>query len=242
VRDRVLDAELAALLWLTVEGGIPVVVAGGAGETRRAVRDALLPLVSGAVPVVHLAGADEDFAWMPQAGELGWRSSGPTLPGTQGAVMVADLEPGDARTWGEAAHLAIRALTAGYSLVATAGGSTLEDVLGRLSLPPVSAIDDELARLGVVLLLDDGPRVRIAHYLRPAARDPGGPRHVEREDRQVRPLRVGRGRGARRADWAATHQLRAGTGAARGCHLIGRSRGLTGGGHLPVQCARRVPA
>lgn len=178
MRDRVLDAELAALLWLTVEGGIPVVVAGGAGETRRAVRDALLPLVSGAVPVVHLAGADEDFAWMPQAGELGWRSSGPTLPGTQGAVMVADLEPGDARTWGEAAHLAIRALTAGYSLVATAGGSTLEDVLGRLSLPPVSAIDDELARLGVVLLLDDGPRVRIAHYLRPAARDPGG--HVQR--------------------------------------------------------------
>jgi hypothetical protein len=177
VRDGVLDAELGALLWLTVEGGIPTVVAGGAGEQRRAVRDALLALV-GTMPIVHLAGADEDFAWMPQAGELGWRSSGPALPGRPGAVMVAALEPGDAGTWGEAAHLAIRALTSGYSLVATAGGSTLDDVLSRLSLPPVSAIDDELARLGVVLLLDDGPRVRIAHYLRPAARDPGG--HVQR--------------------------------------------------------------
>jgi len=178
VRDGVLDAELAALLWLTVEGGIPVVVAGVAGEDRRAVRDALLTLAPDTAPVVHLAGTAEDFAWMPQAGELGWQSTGLAEPGKPGAVMVAELEPGDAGTWGEAAHLAIRALTAGYSLVATAGGSTLEDVLGRLSMPPVSAVDDELTRLGVVLLLDDGPRLRIAHYLRPAARDPGG--HVQR--------------------------------------------------------------
>ena len=181
VRDGVMDAELAALLWLTVEGGIPVVVAGGAGEERLAVRDALLALVADGAPVVRLAGSDEDFAWMPQAGELGWRSvapSRPMTPGFAGAVMVAQIEGREGGTWGEAAHLAIRALTAGYSLIATAEGTALEDVLGRLALPPVSAIDDELARLGVVLLLDDGPRVRIAHYLRPAARDPGG--HVQR--------------------------------------------------------------
>jgi hypothetical protein len=178
VRGGVLDAELAALLWLTVEGGIPVLVAGGEWEERRSVRDALLALVPRATRTVPLAGAAEDFAWMPQARELGWRSNAPTLAGTPGAVMVAALEDVDGGTWGEAAHLAIRALTAGYSLFATAGGTTLQEVLGRLSAPPVSAIDDELARLGIVLLLDDGPRVRIAHYLRPAARDPGG--HVQR--------------------------------------------------------------
>jgi len=179
VRDRILDAELAALLSLTVEGGIPVVVAGAAFEARLAVRDALAALVPPGVPVVRLAGADEDFAWMPQAVELGWRSSGAAAAATPGAVMVAALEGDTAdAAWGEAAHLAIRALTAGYSLLATAGGSRLEDVLGRLALPPVGAIDDELTRLGVVLVLDDGPRVAIAHYLRPAARDPGG--HVQR--------------------------------------------------------------
>ena len=181
VRDGVMDAELAALIWLTVEGGIPLVVAGGAVDERLCLRDALLALVPEGAPTVRLAGADEDFAWMPHAGELGWRSTAPSRPmqpGKPGAVMVAALEDRDGGTWGEAGHLAIRALTAGYSLIATAGGATLEDVLARLAQPPVSAIDDELTRLGVVLLLGDGPRVGIAHYLRPVARDPGG--HVQR--------------------------------------------------------------
>lgn len=126
VRDRILDAELAALLSLTVEGGIPVVVAGGASEARRAARDALAALVPAGAAVVRLAGADEDFAWMPQAVELGWRSSGAPAAATPGAVMVAAFEEDVADpTWGQAAHLAIRALTAGYSLLATAGGSRI---------------------------------------------------------------------------------------------------------------------
>jgi hypothetical protein len=176
VRGGLLDAELAALLSMTVEGGIPLVVTGGAGEQREAVREALLGLLRADTPAVRLAGADEDFAWMPQAGELGWRSSGRPADPLPGAAMVGDLREGG--TWGESAHLAIRALTAGYSLLATADASSLDDLLSRLSMPPVSAIDDELARLGVVLVLGDGPRVAIAHYLRPVARDPGG--HVQR--------------------------------------------------------------
>jgi hypothetical protein len=97
-----------------------------------------------------------------------------------GAVMVADLDAG--ATWGDAARLAVRALTADYGLVATAEGSSLEDLLGRLAASPVLAIDDELTRLGVVLVLGEGAdgvvRVQAAHYLRPVARDAGG--HVQR--------------------------------------------------------------
>jgi hypothetical protein len=179
VRDGQLDAELAGLLSLTIAGGIPALVAGPDLEACRALRDALVSLVPPATSVVRLAGPDEQFGWMPQAGELGWtlkRGSAPVAPASPGAVMVADVVPGG--TWGEAAHLAIRALTAGYSLSGAAGGAALDDVLGRLALPPVSAIDDELTRLGVVLVLDAGARVRIAHYLRPVARDSGG--HVQR--------------------------------------------------------------
>jgi hypothetical protein len=178
VRDRILDAELAALLTIAVEGGIPVLVAGVAPAARRAVRDALVVLVPRGVRVVRLA-ADEDFAWMPQAVELGWRPTSATSPQLPGAVMVAALE-GDAAdgTWGDAARLAIRALTAGHSLLATVGGSGLDDVLRTLGRPPVSAADDELSRLGVVLVLGAAERVEIAHYLRPVARDPGG--HVQR--------------------------------------------------------------
>ena len=97
--------------------------------------------------------------------------------------MIADLAADAATpTWGEHARLAIRALTAGYGMAATARGDRLEDVLGRLSAAPVLAIDDELTRLGIVLIL--GPdvlgvtRVQAAHYLRPVARDVHG--HIQR--------------------------------------------------------------
>lgn len=182
VRDGVLDAELAALLSVAVEGGVPLLVAGGSASGRREVRDALLALVPSTVRVVRLAGPDEDFAWMPQAGELGWQATGRSIratAGRPGALMVADLEPdGTPPTWGEAAHLAIRAMTAGYTLLATVDGRVLQEVLGRLSTPPVGALDDEIARLGVVVVLGEGPRVETAHYLRPVARDQGG--HVQR--------------------------------------------------------------
>lgn len=176
VRTGLLDAELAALLSLAVGGGVPVVVAGGAGEERLALREALVGLRDPGSPVMRLAGAHEEFAWMPQAGELGWHAGGPAAPGLLGALMVGDLTP--EATWGDAAHLVIRALTAGHSLIASVPGASLGEVLGTLSAPPVGASEDELARLGVVLVLGGGARVAVAHYLRPVARDGGG--HVQR--------------------------------------------------------------
>jgi hypothetical protein len=194
VRDGVMDAELAALAWIMVEAGIPVVVTGEPAEARGAVRDALLGLLPPAARMVALAGETETFAWMTEAVELGWRHEGPFADaagadrvgaGTRDApvVLVADLvdeSPGG--TWGERARVMIRALALGYSAAATAEGTRLEDVLGRLAAAPVGAIDDELTRLGIVLILgpsDRGsPRVLAAHYLRPVGRDVHG--HIQR--------------------------------------------------------------
>lgn len=219
VRDGTLDAELAALLSLTAEGGIPLAVAGADEGGRRAVRDALLALMPPDRAVVRLAGAHEDFAWMPQAGELGWRSASRPAEPRPGAVMVAEFgdeaTSGRTETWGEAAHLAIRALTAGHSLMATIGGRRLEDVLTSLGAPPVDASADELARLGVVLVLTEpepglAPRVETAHYLRPVARDPGG--HVQHPAPAVLATRS---RASGRFDhfaWGVTAELAARTG------------------------------
>jgi hypothetical protein len=190
VRDGVLDAELAALAWIMIEAGIPVVVAGEPAGARGPVRDALLDLLPPTARVVRLAGEAETFSWMAEAVELGWRHDGPWGPaagsdriraGTTDApvVLVADLDDGaPGGTWGEQARLMIRALAVGYGTAAIAGGSRLEDVLGRLAADPVGAIDDELTRLGIVLIL--GPdergvlRALAAHYLRPVARDVRG--------------------------------------------------------------------
>lgn len=178
-----MDAELAALVWLAFDAGIPVVAAGEPAGARVAVRDAVAALVEARRPMVRLAGAEETFAWMPEAAELGWQASARGAVAGRGAVLVADLLP-DAPmpTWGEHARLAIRALTAGYGMAATATGERLEDVLGRLSAAPVGAIDDELTRLGIVLILGldavGVTRVLAAHYLRPVARDIHG--HIQR--------------------------------------------------------------
>ena len=141
VRAGVLDAELAALAWLTAEAGIPFVVAGEPGTGRAALRDALVQLLPAGATIRRLAGEAETFGWMPEAVELGWRHEGPwgqssgeaetaddgVAAGAGGpVVMVADLEPGGpgvgagTGTWGERARVAIRAVAVGYGLAATA--------------------------------------------------------------------------------------------------------------------------
>ena len=232
-----LDAELAALVSLTFEAGIPIVVAGEPGTGRTALRDALLDLLPAGARTVTLAGEAETFAWMAEAVELGWRHEGPWVPeagadrirardGDAPTVLVADLEDGSgAATWGERARLVVRSLAVGYGLAATAAGTRLEDVLGRLAAAPVGAIDDELTRLGVVLILgrdDAGAQTRARGALpapggarrprshpAPAARGAGD---VEPVRGPLRPLRVGRRGGAGRKDGPPARGVRARAG------------------------------
>ena len=190
LRAGVLDAELAALLWLLVEARVPVVVAGGSGALTAEVRDALLALLPDDARPVRLAGEDEEFGWLPEATELGWRHervadgiAAAPHPDRGSTVLIADLDDRPAGgTWGARARVAIRSLSVGYGMAATAVGDRLEDVLGRLAASPVGATDDELTGLGVVLLVRPGPsdlpRIVAAHYVRPVARDEHG--HVQR--------------------------------------------------------------
>ena len=186
IASRTLDAELGALLWLLVEARVPVVVAGAASADRRGLRDAMSGFLPAGTTSVVLDGEHEDFAWMPEAVELGWRRDagsvrGPAHVAAATTVLVADLDDRPAGTWGERARIAIRSLAVGYGMLATAAGSRLEDVLEGLTAKPVAASEDELARLGIVLILDDDDgtdRVVAAHYLRPVARDAHG--HVQR--------------------------------------------------------------
>jgi hypothetical protein len=80
-------------------------------------------------------------------------------------------------------------LALGYGMAATMAADRLETVLDRLRGPAVGADDDELSRLGLVLVIraleqgDDAAleaprRVSAAHYVRPVVRDGHG--HVQR--------------------------------------------------------------
>jgi hypothetical protein len=196
----VLDAELAALAWLLLEAHVPAIVAGPPGSGRTTVLTALLDFLPADARMVPLEGAIEDFGWLPEATELGWRHERPvdrragalamSPPPLRSSTVLLVTELGAVArfgTWGPRARVAVRALALGYAMAATMAARRLEDVLDGLKAPPVRADDDELTRLGLVLVLrapdpvagaDAVPRVAAAHYVRPVVRDAHG--HVQR--------------------------------------------------------------
>ena len=198
IRDGTLDPELTALLWLLIEARLPLIVAalpGRAGKTT--LLEALLDFLPPGTKRIELAGILETFDWLPHARELGWQLTSPPIqhpqpinPATTYLVAPELSDHLAAYTWGDHARIAVRALAVGYGLGATIHAGSLEEVLNQLHEPPVALTDDELSRLGVVLILRvlapppgdayAGPirRVSAAHYLRPLARDEHG--HLQR--------------------------------------------------------------
>lgn len=201
IRAGTLDAELAATLWILIEARVPIVVAAQAQAVGKStLLLALLDFLPPGTRTVELAGAMETFDWLPHAKELGWRrpdgTSARLAAGTGfGRPSDRPIQPHDtvlfipelsdhlpSYTWGAEARIAIRAASIGYGLAATIHADTLEDVFDALRRPPVSLDDDELSRLGLVVILrrvgDGLRRVVAAHFVRPVARDEHG--HVQR--------------------------------------------------------------
>jgi hypothetical protein len=203
---RSLDAELAALLWLLLEARIPLIVVGAPGGGRDAVVDGLAAFMPADARTVDVA-PDDDFAWLPEAVELGWRHerAGPgergrreaperdeaavegdgsldeRLSSSTGVLIARGLADLDGIA-GARARIVVRSLALGYGLIATMTGGGLDDALNALHDPAVGTDPDERSRLGVVLAVGDDagtPRVTAAHYVRPVALDTHG--HVQRQ-------------------------------------------------------------
>lgn len=197
IRTGTIDAELAALAWLMIEARVPVIVAA---ERGRAGKSTLLEALLGFLPPGavrrEIDGLAETFDWLAHAAELGWRATRPAAdvpPADPGSTWLVARELSDhlpAYVWGDVARVALRALSLGFGFGATIHADSLEEVFDSLHRPPVALTDDELTRLGLVLILrafapppgdvEAGPvrRVVAAHYVRPLARDAHG--HVQR--------------------------------------------------------------
>ena len=218
IADGTLDPELAATVWLLVEGHVPLVVAAGPRLTgKTTLLHALLDFLPPDIGTREIAGRAEDFSWLPDPLALGW-------PGDDVADLVGRLgDTGDVagatpvrrsampgghprpdraiappeRTylicaelsnhapwyaWGLRARVLVRALQLGYALGATLHAESLPELFGLLMVPPVELSEDEIRRMGVVLILrrlpSDQRRVVAAHYLRPVERDAEG--HLQR--------------------------------------------------------------
>jgi hypothetical protein len=172
VRDGVLDAELAGRLWILIDGGVPLVVAGPRADRsdrsdRADVLGALLDLIPSTRQQQVLDGSTEDFPWLADAEGLGWVRSSPAepKPSDPGATTLLAGELGigpPAELTGDRARLLVRALGRGFGLAATIEAVGLEEVLGTLRRRPIFLTDDELSNLGIVLVLgqdrDDVPK------------------------------------------------------------------------------------
>ena len=158
----VLDADLAALAWILLEDGIPVLVVGMEEVAREELLDALVA----ALPAGRLPN--------------------PTAPAGAGRLvrvsgtLATSTRPGTLRA-------ALDGTTGRSGLAATIEGAGLAEALSVLHRQGLS--DDEVSFLGTVVVLGPdadpaavppgpGQRVVAAHYLRPVARDAGG--HVQR--------------------------------------------------------------
>jgi hypothetical protein len=147
-----LDAALAALAWLLLERGVPILVAGD-GAAARPLLDALVE------------GLPAD------------RRPDPIAPGSPSrlvrvaGVLGRDTAPGVLRA-------TLGVATGRGGLVALVDAQDLEGVLDVLARQGLT--DDEASFLGVVLVVErrpeagGKPRVVAAHYLRPLVLDAGG--------------------------------------------------------------------
>lgn len=202
IAEGTLDAELAATMWLLVEGHVPLVVAAGPRLTgKTTVLEALLDFLPPDVATREIAGRAEDFSWLPDPLALGWPGDdvvdlvgrlGEVVPERTGRAHGRAVDPPERTylfcaelsnhtpwyTWGLRARVLIRALQLGYGLGATMHADSLRELFGELMAQPVELSEDEIRRLGVVLFLrrlpTDARRVVAAHYLRPVERDAEG--------------------------------------------------------------------
>lgn len=214
IATGVLDAELAALAWILIEARLPIVVAGLARNTgKTTLLEAFLDFLPATARRVDLAGVVEDFAWLPEAADLGWDAPGgivsatvdqnrpaiPVAPGT-GYLVAAELSPHlPIYTWGIAARTLVRAATIGYGIGTTIHADRLEDVHAELRSREVGLTDDELSYLGLIVVIRPEAdrhghpvrRVVAAHYARPVGRDEHG--HIQRLPPAVLAVREPRG-------------------------------------------------
>ena len=236
LRAGTLDAELAATLWVLIEGRVPVIVAA-AGRRRRqdhAPRRA---------PRLPAAGRPDRASSPARARPSTGCRRPPSSAGTGRAARCPDPTRGQPPIRPDDTVLLVPELSdhlpvlhlgrrgahrdPGREHRLRPGGDDPRRRRSRrssttLRRPPVGADDDELSRLGVVLILrrvgDGRRRVVAAHYVRPTARDEHG--HVQRlgpavlatwdpNRRSIRALRLGRHARARAARRAQGRRLRA---------------------------------
>jgi hypothetical protein len=180
-----LSATLAAHLTLLADAGVPIVVTGGAAADRRdALAEAIAaasPLPAGAESAEIKIAQEEAFVWLTDPAGVGCLVAGaggaPRSPRSTRLIAHGLIERLSAVT----TKTVVRSLVRGFPLIATAPGRDLAELLDLLRGANLRVPEDDLHRLGLVVVLggDGGAaqsHVESAHLLRAPALDGGARR------------------------------------------------------------------
>ncbi|MCX5972772.1 MAG: hypothetical protein NTV27_04435 [Chloroflexi bacterium] len=179
-----ISATLAAQVTALADAGVPIVVTGGAPADRRdalaAAIAAASPLPAGAESVEIKIAPEEAFVWLADPAGVGCLVAGaggaPRSPRSTRLIAHGLIERLSAAT----TKTVVRSLVRGFPLIATAPGHDLAELLDLLRGANLRVPEDDLHRLGLVIVLggDVGAQshVESAHLLRAPALDGGARR------------------------------------------------------------------
>lgn len=159
--DRTMTKEIAALLWLCMQYELNIIVAGGTASGKTSVLNALMPFIPPNHRIISIEDTRElrlpDFLhWIP----LTTREANPE---GKGEVSMLDLlvnslrmRPdrivvGEIRRQNEAEVL-FEAMHTGHSVYATLHADRAEQVLRRLTNPPINVPESLLESLHLVIV------------------------------------------------------------------------------------------
>lgn len=179
-----ISGTLAAHLTMLADAGVPIVVAGSAAAERR---DALAAALAAASPLPASAESaeikiapEEAFVWLADPAGVGCLVAGaggaPRSPRSTRLIAHGLIERLSAAT----TKTVVRSLVRGFPLIATAPGHDLAELLDLLRGANLRVPEDDLHRLGLVIVLGSDAatqsHVESAHLLRAPALDGGARR------------------------------------------------------------------
>jgi hypothetical protein len=179
-----ISGTLAAHLSILADAGVPIVVAGSAAADHRdTLADAIAaasPLPAGVESAEIMIAPEEAFTWLADPAGVGCLVAGaggaPRSPRSTRLIAHGLIERLSAAT----TKTVVRSLVRGFPLIATAPGRDLAALLDLLRGANLRVPEDDLHRLGVVVVLGGDAtaqsRVVSAHLLRAPALDGGARR------------------------------------------------------------------
>ncbi|NIO44688.1 MAG: hypothetical protein GTN36_04005 [Candidatus Aenigmarchaeota archaeon] len=183
--NKTLSMEISALLWLCMQYELNILVAGGTASGKTSVLNSLMPFV----PVSHRIISIEDTRELRLPDFLHWIPLTTREPNPEGKGEISMLDllvnslrmrpdrvvVGEIRRQAEAEVL-FEAMHTGHSVYATLHADTAEQVIRRLTNPPINLPESLLESLHLVIVQFRHRRRGIRRTLQVAELLPGGAR------------------------------------------------------------------